>query len=133
MGRLFATIFVGAVGLLAASLAMAQEAGTLRLETAAWVPKRDAQYGYWGAARAGDPPKQMVQTTKDADTLRLPHGSYDVWWVQEYDTSDKPVPLARGVEVKANATATVNARSGLKLTTASWVPPRDAAYAEEAA
>jgi hypothetical protein len=83
MRRLISTVLVGAVGWLVASLAVAQEAGTLRLETAAWVPKRDASYGWWGAARAGDGPKRMVQTIKDGDTLSLPPGSYDVWWVQD--------------------------------------------------
>src|SRR4051812_17508819 len=101
MRRCICTILLGSIGWLAASLALAQETGTLRLETAGWVPKRDSSYGWWGVARAGSGPKQIVQKTKDADTLRLPPGSYDVYWVQEYDSSDDPVPLARNIAVAA--------------------------------
>ena len=100
----------------------------VRIEIAAWVPPRDKDYGWWGAAVAGGPPDKRVNWTKSADALLLPPGNYDVYWVQDYDTRDTPIQLASAVSVGAGKVETVGAKSGMRLDVADWVPARDKDY-----
>ncbi len=96
----------------------------IRLEVAPWVPPRDSS-GWWGVTRTGEAPSKPLHSTKDADTLRLPPETYDVYWVQDYDTSGRPLLLASGVKVEPGRVTTVSANSGIQLEVAPWVPPRD--------
>lgn len=100
----------------------------VRIEVAAWVPPRDENYGWWGAAPAGSPADQLVNWTKSADALLLPPGDYDVYWAQDYDTLDTPIQLANRVQVTAGEVETVEADTGVRLDVAEWVPARDPDY-----
>ncbi len=71
----------------------------VRLTVADWVPARDADYGWWGAVPAGGSPDEPVNWTRAADALLLPPGAYDVYWVQDFDARDRPMLLARLVNV----------------------------------
>ena len=100
----------------------------ITLESAAWVPARDATYGRWGVVLAGTQPpiKEFINWSKKDNRLLLRPGTYDVYWVQDYDHD--PFLLAGAVEVKPNAHATVAASAGITLESAAWVPARDATY-----
>jgi len=100
----------------------------LRLAVADWVPARDPDYGWWGAVFAGASPDALVNWTRTADALLLPPGTYDVYWVQEFVTRDRPMRLASGVRVESGKAATVRADTGLRLNVADWVPARDPDY-----
>jgi hypothetical protein len=100
----------------------------LRLALADWVPPPNPNYGWWGAVPAGGAADAPVNWTRSAAALLLPPGAYDVYWVQEYVTRDRPVLLAAGVAVTAGAVTTVAADSGLRLALADWVPPLDPNY-----
>jgi hypothetical protein len=120
------------LALLIAAPASAQFAGSggttgITLSVASWVPARDKSYGGWGVARAGESIAKPLMWTNTAPSLTLPAGSYDVYWVQDFDTRDKPVLIAAGVRVAGGLT-TVPVDSGLKLATAAWVPKRDKDY-----
>jgi hypothetical protein len=95
----------------------------IKLVVADWVPKR-SDYGWWGAVRAGSKPDARVNWTKQNQALLLPPGAYDVYWVQEYETSGSPLLLAAGVKVAAGDATEVKADSGIKLAVADWVPKR---------
>ncbi len=77
------------------------------LEIGDGVPKRDPQYGWWGAVRAGEPPesKKFVNFSRTALALLLPPGRYDLYWTQGYKS--KPVAFGRGVKVSRGAMVTV--------------------------
>jgi len=100
----------------------------IRLESAAWIPARDERYGWWGVVAAGGSPKNPLQQSKTDGTLSVPPGAYDVYWVQDYDTSDAPLLLAAGINVEAGQVATVRADSGVSIEIAGWVPARDENY-----
>ncbi|MFZ5792697.1 MAG: hypothetical protein ACOY3L_18555 [Pseudomonadota bacterium] len=103
-------------------LAQAAESG-IKLEVAQWVPTFTDSNGWWGVVHAGNKPREPVAKTNSADTLQLPPGSYDLYWVQGYDTSDQPMRLAAGVTVEAGKVTAVRADAGIKLDLADWVPP----------
>ncbi len=100
----------------------------VRLKLAAWVPPRDPRYGWWGLTRPGDKPAKRLIWTKGLDRLLAPPGSYDVYWVQDYDTLDAPFLVASKVEVKSGGPTDVILDSGFALKAAAWVPPRDPRY-----
>lgn len=100
----------------------------IRLNVAEWVPPRDRSYGWAGIVRAGDPPAKRVNWTKTGDKLLAPAGLYDVYWVQDYDTRERPILLASKVEVKPGQIAHVGADSGIAAAAAPWVPKRDRSY-----
>ena len=98
------------------------------LEIADWVPARDKDYGGWGVVAAGDSIETPLLWTRDALALKLAPGLYDVYWVQDYDTLDKPILLARDVSVEADRLTTVDVDSGVGIEVAAWVPARDLDY-----
>ncbi len=100
----------------------------VRLKLAAWVPPRDPRYGWWGLTRPGDKPAKRLIWTKGLDRLLAPPGSYDVYWVQDYDTLDAPFLVASKVEVKSGGPTDVILDSGFALKAAAWVPTRDPRY-----
>jgi hypothetical protein len=125
--------FLLAALLAATSPALAQFEGGggstgIALEVADWVPERDPDYGGWGVVPAGGDPASPLLWTADAPSLELPAGTYDVYWVQDFNTRDQPMLLAEGVTVGSSGLVTVQADSGVKLAVAGWVPPRDPEY-----
>src|SRR6185295_16052837 len=66
--------------------------------------------------------------TKADSVLELPPGSYDVYWVQDYDKRDRPMLLAAGVAVEDGNRTVVKADSGIALSVAPWVPARHKEY-----
>lgn len=100
----------------------------IKIVVASWVPPRDKDYGWWGAAKAGDPPDKLVNWSKSAEALLLPPGTYDFYWAQDYDTRGKPIPVAAGVTIAAGSAETLNVDFGAKIEVAGWVPPRDKDY-----
>jgi len=85
------------------------------------VPQRDSS-GWWGAVPVGGKPDARVNWTKKNQALLLPPGAYDVYWVQDYETSGVPLLLAAGVKVASGAATEVKADSGLKLKLAAAEP-----------
>jgi hypothetical protein len=94
----------------------------IRLNTAEWVPQF-GYAGYWGVVRAGDAPNERVHwanTTEQA--LLLPPGEYDVYWAQDSDHWSRALLLAGKVNVEQGNLLPVDARSGMRLDVAEWVP-----------
>jgi hypothetical protein len=117
------------LGLFCAAPPAAEAAATgIALEVAGWVPPRDSTYGGWGVVASGATIETPLAWTKADSMLELPPGSYDVYWVQDYDKRDRPMLLAAGVSVAADELTVVKADSGIALTVASWVPARHKEY-----
>lgn len=100
----------------------------IQLAVAPWVPPRDADYGRCALVRPGDPLNKWINETRTGDRLLAPAGVYDVYWVQDFETRDRPLLLASKVEVKAGLHAQVPINTGVALNVAPWVPKRDADY-----
>jgi hypothetical protein len=86
----------------------------LRLRTAEWAPVRDFNYGWWGVVPSGDHHAAGIKSRHDTPLILAP-GRYDVLWAKGYESRDRPMMLARGVDVEAGAVAEVRAESGVRL------------------
>jgi hypothetical protein len=100
----------------------------IALDIARWVPARDETYGWWGASPAGGNPREPVNWSRGDRALLLVPGSYDVYWVQDYDQRDAPLRLAAGLNVAPGKVATVAVRSGIALKLPAGAPALDATY-----
>ena len=98
------------------------------IQLASWAALPDKDYGWWGLVQSGDAPAYTLIRSPKAEKLSVPPGTYDFYWVQDYDHRDKPLLLAEKVELKANTPVALPADSGIQLQTASWVPVRDKDY-----
>jgi hypothetical protein len=72
-----------------------------------------------GGVSFGRPDERATFGDDSEEKLLLAIGKYDVYWVQDYNHRDKPLRLARNVEVRENELAVVSANSGIELK----VPP----------
>ncbi len=95
------------------------------IQLASWAALPDKDYGWWGLVQSGDAPAYTLIRSPKAEKLSVPPGTYDFYWVQDYDHRDEPLLLAERVELKANTPVALPADSGVQLQTASWVPARD--------
>jgi len=100
----------------------------VKLDVAPWVPRPDRNYAWWGLVPAGQKPNKRYKSTNSSDTLIVGPGRYDVYWVQDFETSGKPLRIAADVEVKAGQLTTVRLDSGVQLDVADWAPKLDANY-----
>jgi hypothetical protein len=100
----------------------------IRLDVASWVPKRDATYGWWGVAPAGQSPDKKTKFSNTDDALDLPPGQYDVYWVQDYDHGSSPLLMAKNVNVTGQGRVALRVDSGVQLDLASWAPKLDPSY-----
>jgi hypothetical protein len=116
---------LGAVAALSSfsTAALSAESG-IALALADWVPKQSND-GWWGAVASGGSPDKAVRAAQQSAFLALPPGSYDLYWVQEYETGGRPMRLAAGVKVEAGQPTEFRADSGIALAVAAWVPARD--------
>lgn len=93
----------------------------IHLDEADWVPDLKHE-GWWGAVPAGKPLSDRVDWTDDDESLLLPPGRYDVYWVQGYEHAKDPMRFASDVLVETGKASNVDARSGIRLDMAETVP-----------
>jgi hypothetical protein len=123
-----ALILVLIFGLLCLTPPVEAATSGIALDVADWIPARNQTYGGWGVVPAGTAMEEPQAWTKTEPTLELQPGRYDVYWVQDYDTRDRPMLLIADVAVTAEKVTVVRADSGVALAVAPWVPARHETY-----
>ena len=102
------------------------------LSVAGWLPPLDPSYGWWGAVPAGTPAAdavaERVNWSNEPQPLLLPAGTYDLYWVQDYQHAGKPLAIARAVAVGEDGRVAVEVGTGVRLSKAPWVAPLDPSY-----
>lgn len=99
----------------------------IRLDVADWVPAFD-RYGWWGVASAGASPDSPVTQSDVGAPLSVPPGTYDLYWLQDYDHRNGKLLLAREVLVEKRQVTTVGIHTGVRLQPEDWVPQLDKSY-----
>jgi hypothetical protein len=74
----------------------------IRLDVAEQIPSLDLYYGWWGIVPTGGSPYERIHWARNSDVpLIAPPGTYDIYWVQSYDS--EPVLIGRDVVVEPGA------------------------------
>jgi hypothetical protein len=95
----------------------------VQLVVGEWVPTREREQGWWGAAAVGSGFTDPINWSRDQDKILLPPGTYDVYWKQDFD--HQPFLLAKNVLLDEKGPTAVRADVGIALETASWIPKRE--------
>ncbi|MCG8379926.1 MAG: HEAT repeat domain-containing protein, partial [Proteobacteria bacterium] len=84
----------------------------------------------WYVTPSGSSPAHSVAEGANGSLAPVPvqPGSYDVYYAQEYATSDRPMRIASGVTVGADETAQVRISSGVTLEVDDRVPELSTGY-----